>query len=562
MMLSPHDPATVYVGANMLFRSTDRGMTWKTISPDLTTQVDRDTLELMGIKGKELKIAKNDGVDNYGTLFTIAESKKKKGLLYTGSDDGQVQVSRDGGGSWTNVTSKVPGAPKWAYVSKVEPSKFDEGTVYLTFDAHRTGDYGTYVYQSTDYGASWKSIGANLPRGEVARTITEDLKVADLLYLGTETGLFVSLDRGRSWTKVKANLPTVPIYEITLHPRDNAMILATHGRAIWILDDLDPIQQYAQAQAVDAFLYDLSPAVYRSVANDRQDDSEGDMRFLGQNPPVGVTVAYQLKTKADSVRVVIKDQGGATVRELKGDAMKEKNAAGMNLVQWNLRTETIMPAKKPTGPPSSNPFAGFFGGSNEPGTQGPIVLPGEYRATLVVNGKEVATKPVTVRGDPEITITAQDRENRYRLLKELQQLQATANDGADALRTADQQLKAIKTELADSTKVPAPIRATLDSLNKELEPLKKTFGIRDPNEDFDFGGFRKILPIRVGFLAGNIGGAMAPPTAQDQASAGELKRLVPKAVGDVNAFLAKLKPFYQRLAAEGLYPPVPAAVKE
>jgi hypothetical protein len=190
------------------------------------------------------------------------------------------------------------------------------------------------------------------------------------------------------------------------------------------------------------------------------------------------------------------------------------------------------------------------------------VLPGEYRVTLVVNGKEAASKPVTVRGDPDVTITPQDRESRFRLLKELQQLQATASDAGDALRTADQQLKAVKAELADSTKVPAPIRAALDSLTKELEPLKKTYGIRDPNEEFDFGGFRKVLPLRVALLGGNIGGVTAPPTAQDLQSAAELKRLVPKSVDEVNAFLAKLKPFFQRLAGEGLYPPVPEAVKK
>jgi photosystem II stability/assembly factor-like uncharacterized protein len=562
MILSPHDPATIYVGGNKLFMSTDRGLNWKAVSPDLTTGVDRDTVELMGVKGKDIKIAKNDGVDSYGTLFTIAESRKKKGLLYTGSDDGQVQVSRDGGATWTNVTGKIPGAPRWAYVSKVEPSRFDEGTVYVTYDAHRTGDYGTYVYQSTDYGSSWKSLAGTLPRGEVVRTITEDQKNQDVLYLGTETGLFVSIDRGRSWIRVRANLPTVPIYEITLHPRDNAMILATHGRALWILDDLGPIQQYATAQTAAAFLFEPRPVAFRSVATERQDDSEGDMRFLGQNPPVGVTLTYQLRTTADSVRLVIKDPAGATIRELKGDAVKGKDAAGMNLVQWNLRSEPILPAKKPQGPPAPSPLSFFLPNTGDPGTPGPVVLPGDYRVALVVNGKEAATRSVTVRGDPDVTISQQDRESRFKLLKELQQLTATASDAADALRAADQQLKAVKTELADSTKVPAPIRAAMDSLGKELDPLKKTFGIRDPNEEFDFSGFRKILPLRVALLGANIGGVTAPPTAQDLQSAADVRRLVPKSVDDVNAFLAKLKPFFQRLASEGLYPPIPAAVKK
>ncbi|HEX9754690.1 MAG TPA: hypothetical protein VGA42_03250, partial [Gemmatimonadales bacterium] len=266
MMLSPHDPATVYVGANRLLKSTDRGHSWTAISADLTRAIDRDTMELLGVKGKDIRIARNDGVGAYGTLFTIAESRLKAGLLWTGSDDGLVQVSRDGGATWTNVTRGIPGAPALGYVSKVEPSKFAEGTVYVTFDAHRTGDYGAYVYASTDHGSTWRAIGGTLPAGVVARTITEDQKNADVLYLGAETGLWVTVDRGRQWHRVKANLPTVPIYEITLHPRENDMILATHGRAIWILDDLTPFQQYAEGRAAGAFLFDIAPATQWSLA--------------------------------------------------------------------------------------------------------------------------------------------------------------------------------------------------------------------------------------------------------------------------------------------------------
>jgi hypothetical protein len=190
------------------------------------------------------------------------------------------------------------------------------------------------------------------------------------------------------------------------------------------------------------------------------------------------------------------------------------------------------------------------------------VLPGEYRITLVVNGKEAATKSLAIRGDPDIQLSAEDAARRHRLLKDLQQLQASVGDAADAIRAADQQLRAVKTELSDSTKIPAPIRATLDSVTKELDPLKKQFGIRDPDEETDFGEFRKVLPFRLGGLVSNIGDAMAPPTATNVQVADELKRVVPKAVGDVNRFLARLKPLYQQLAAEGLYPPVPAPLKQ
>ena len=170
-------------------------------------------------------------------------------MIWTGTDDGVVSVTRDGGKSWNNVTANFAGVPKWTYVSDVVPSQHTDGAAYVTFDGHRGGDYGTYVFATTDFGATTKSIVSNLPKGEVARTIAEDPKNADLLYLGTETGLWVSHNRGGQWTRLKANLPTTPIYEIKIHPRDNDLILATHARGVWILDDPGVIQQWAKAEA-------------------------------------------------------------------------------------------------------------------------------------------------------------------------------------------------------------------------------------------------------------------------------------------------------------------------
>ena len=327
MMLSHADAATVYVGANKLLKSTDRGQTWSVISGDLTTGVDRDTLELMGAKGKEIKVAKNDGVDHYGALFSIAESWKNPRVLWTGSDDGLLHVTRDGGATWTNVTSKVPGAPKFAYVSKVEPSRYDEGTAYVSYDSHRTGDYGTYLFVTTDFGASFRSLAANLPKGEVVRTIAEDQKNGDVLYIGTESGLWVSTDRGRNWVRLRANLPTVPVYEITQHPRDNSMILATHGRAIWILDDMGPLQQYAAARGNDGWVFGSKGGTLRLPMTDQERSYQGDMLFLGENPAFAAFVSYTVKSKPDSVRIVIKDAAGAVIRELKGDTVRAHQTA-------------------------------------------------------------------------------------------------------------------------------------------------------------------------------------------------------------------------------------------
>ena len=177
--------------------------------------------------------------------------------MWVGSDDGVVSVTQDAGKTWTNVTSKISGVPKWTYVSDVLPSRAAAGTAYVAFDGHRGGDYNTYVFATTDYGATWRSIAGNLPKGEVARGLAEDRRNADILYLGTETGLCVSWNRGAQWTRIKANLPTMPIYEIKQHPRDNDLILSSHARGIWILDDLSPIQQWAKSEGADAFMFDI-----------------------------------------------------------------------------------------------------------------------------------------------------------------------------------------------------------------------------------------------------------------------------------------------------------------
>jgi hypothetical protein len=194
------------------------------------------------VKNSETTISRNDGVSAWPTIVALAESPKTPGLYYTGTDDGVVSMSRDGGKTWQNITKNIPGFPAGhAYVSKVVPSRFDAATVYVMVDNHRLNDFEPYIWASNDYGKTFRSIKANLA-GENVRTLTEDQRNPDVLYMGTESGLFLSLDRGKSWRRLKANFPNVRVDEITLHPRDNAMIIATHGRALWILDHLEAIQ--------------------------------------------------------------------------------------------------------------------------------------------------------------------------------------------------------------------------------------------------------------------------------------------------------------------------------
>ena len=242
IVISPYDSNTLFTAGNIVFKSTDRGHSWNAISEDLTTQTDRDELELMGVLGKDISRSRNDGISFYGNVTALNQSVLSEGLIYAGTDDGNVHVTRDGGKSWTDVTDRISGVPSMLYVSRLTPSAFDEGTVYATFDGHRSDNFEPYVRVSTDYGQSWNSITSNLPRGSVY-TIKEDTQKANVLYLGTEFGLFVSIDRGSQWTRW-SSVPTVAVYELVIHPREHDLVLGTHGRSFLVIDDVSPLREF------------------------------------------------------------------------------------------------------------------------------------------------------------------------------------------------------------------------------------------------------------------------------------------------------------------------------
>ena len=367
MMLSPHDSAIVYVAANRVFRAPDRGLTFTPISPDLTTgeDSDRERIVTMGVKGSDINIARNDGIVAFGTIVALAESPKTPGILYAGTDDGRLQVTKDGGKAWTDVYQKLPNAPKGAYVSRIAPSRFDAGTVYATIDNHRLNDYETYVYASKDYGQSWTSLNGNL-KGEVIKTVTEDTKNPDVLYLGAETGLFLSTDRGASWSRPKWNLPTVRVDEIVIHPRDNAMVVGTHGRAIWVLDHVEPIQEYAAARNTEAKLFTPPPSpMYRRPARDRNYEFWGNQVFYGENPPQSAVLSYFVKNKPNDVKLKITDAAGRDVREIAIPATAVK--AGINSACWDLRVQPVPPAV--TFPGAQGGGGGGGGGGRGGGNQ-------------------------------------------------------------------------------------------------------------------------------------------------------------------------------------------------
>ena len=381
-MLSHHDPSTVYLGGDRLFKSTTRGDSWIT-SPDLTKNIGRNDRPIMGVAGTAPMASKHDGAASYSNIVTIGESPLVPGIIWVGTNDGNVQVSRDGGATWKNVVDNVKGVPAETYVSRVEPSAFDAGTCYVSFDGHRTDDHKPYVFVTRDFGQSWTSIAANLPEGNV-NVIKEDPKNRNLLYLGTEYAFYISMTGGKDWKRFMTGLPTVRIDDILVHPRDNDLIVGTHGRSIWIIDDITPLQQMTDAvTAADAYLFEVRKATAWATDITKANGLNADKHFRGQNPQGGTAISYYLKAAATGdVKITISDATGRVVREM--DGTKD---AGLNRVQWNLGPTPVLGGR---GAAVAGGRGGR-GGRGVPFVTPNAVDPGTYVVKLAVGGKELMT---------------------------------------------------------------------------------------------------------------------------------------------------------------------------
>jgi hypothetical protein len=400
LLVSPHDSKVVYHAGNVLFRSSDRAKTWAPISPDLTRN-DRSKQQWSGgpITGD------NTGAETYCTIFAIAEAPAEKGVLWAGSDDGLVHVTRDGGKKWANVTANLEGLPKWATVRCIEPSPTDAGTAYLVADNHRMDDTKPYLYKTTDFGASWKSLTAGLPKDVYLHVVRIDPKKKGMLYLGTETGLRYSTDDGATWKPLKMNLPTVAVSDIKVKGDD--LVLGTNGRSIWILDDLTPVREMSDDVArEDVHLFPVVPAVRYRFA-----EKLNEKFFVKgfDNPAPGALIHYYLgKGTRKEVTLEVFDDKGTKVRTLtskeqkdpttiddEGDYSKPRpkpeplpTEPGLHRVVWDIRYDgarMIKGAKVDAGLPEV----------------GPLVNPGKYVLKLNVEGKTVS-REMDVRPDPRV----------------------------------------------------------------------------------------------------------------------------------------------------------------
>ncbi|MGD8321830.1 MAG: glycosyl hydrolase, partial [Gemmatimonadota bacterium] len=329
-IISPHDPNTLYAGLDQLFRSTDRGDSWVSLG-DLTTGTDRRTLEIMGERPDSFTLSLDDGIPYWPTITAVAESEFTAGELYVGTDDGQVQVSVDGGTTWDNATERVPGLPHMAWINAIHASKSVEGRVYLVANNYRNDDYANYLWRSDDHGRSWTSIVGDLPAERVTRAVKEDPRNPDVLYLGTEFGVFWSWDGGTHWVELSGGLPTVPVNDLVVHPRDNDLVLATHGRGIWILDQVSALQELTPEVAAEpAHIFSISPA--EEVRYRRERAHTGNMIFEGENPPAAAILDYWVRDAGTDVSLDVFDVEGNPVA-----SVRAPHERGVNRALWNLR---------------------------------------------------------------------------------------------------------------------------------------------------------------------------------------------------------------------------------
>lgn len=519
LVLSPHDKNTVYLGGSSVFRSTDFGQTWAKISDDLTT---RNPERLKTAGGPVF--TENTSAEYFETIISLAESPVQRDMLWVGTDDGNLQITSDGGKNWTNIGRNIKNVPADSSVSHVELSLTGASTAYVAFDRHKFDDYKPYVFKTTDGGKSFSNISGNLPEKAYVHVVREDPKNPGLIYAGTELGLYATYDGGKSWIELNLkNLPRVAVHDIIIHPRDNDLILGTHGRSVWVFDDATAIQKLnSNILQQSATLFDARPAYRFATRMTRY--GIGDKPFRGQNPPGGALLTYYLKDKPDdktTVKIQVFDAANKMVVELK-NLPKEK---GLNRTAWNLSQEGARPRRPPT--PEQLEFQGP--------PRGPQVLPGTYTAKLFVGDKVVSENRVEVRVDPTVQVSSSDLQTQFDLARRLRDMVSSTNDGLrqlDSLKLQSDQIEQVaKDRLAE---VPGDLTKAMTDYKKRLSDLLADLstnpedGIRSPGKFSD--------QLNGLYFTINDGNSAPTPTMKENYEL--LRKDLPAAIEKINKFVS------------------------
>ena len=441
LMASQHTSGTVYLGGNRLFMSKDFGMTW-TRTKDLTRQINRDTIVMMGVRNSDIRISRNDG-DAISEISNMAESPIDPKILWVGTDDGNVHFTTDGGTTWSQVAGNISGVKDGTFVGDIVASAASRGTAYVSFDAHRDGDFAPYLFRTTDFGRTWKAITNGLPQNDASiRSLTEYPGKPNVLFLGTERSMFVTHDSGTTWTKLTGNLPTTRYDDILVHPRTKDLVLGTHGRSVWILDDASPIAEWTPAIAAKpAHLFAVPRATLMLYWGDISNMAH--FFFTGENPAEGAAFTYHLSQPAQQVRLTVTNAAGRTIRELSGPTA----SGALHRVHWDLRFPPAAGGGRGGG--------GGGGGMDEEGGGGgggragsvalpipsrdispraPAIAPGTFKVALEVDGKVIETRTFEVRNDPLSPYTLAQHKARETFIMEAMDLQGRVDSLATAVR--------------------------------------------------------------------------------------------------------------------------------
>lgn len=526
LLFSPHDQNTLYAAGNMLFRTTNDGQSWQAISPDLT----RNDRSKQGSSGGPIT-KDNTSVEYYCTIFTVSESPVQKGVIWTGSDDGLVHVTQNGGGKWDNVTPKD--MPEWIQINSIEASPHAAGAAYFAGTMYKSDDFRPYLYKTTDFGRTWKKIVNGLPNDSFTRVIREDPHRRGLLYAGTETGMWISFDDGENWRSLQLNLPVVPITDLAIHKRDKDLVVATQGRSFWILDDLTILHQWKDAIA-DAHLFKPEES-YRMAGGGGRLPANAT---IGENPPAGVTIWYHLKEKPKGdAEIEILDSTGKSIKKFSskapegaegggpgggrrfgGGAARVPAEKGFNRFAWDLRY------------PDTKTFPGMILWAGM--TRGPKAVPGNYQVKLTVDGKTL-TESFELRKDPRIETTQDDFQKQFDLLSKISAKLTETHEAIISIRDVRKQANDTATRVKDhpgGKAIADAARALSDKLTAIEEELYQTKN-RSSQDPLNFP---IKLNNKLAALAGSVDGSDDRPTDQSYQVYDDL-------AGRIDAQLAKLK---------------------
>jgi photosystem II stability/assembly factor-like uncharacterized protein len=494
IFFSKHNTKKLYTFSNQVHVSTNEGESWDVISPDLT----RNDPEKQKSSGGPIT-QDNTSVEYYCTIFAAAESPITEGVLWTGSDDGLIHLTKNGGATWTNVTPK--GMPEWMMINSIEPSVFDAGTCYIAGTKYKTGDFAPYLYKTTDYGTSWKKITNGIPVEHFTRVLREDPKKKGILYAGTETGLYVSFDYGNNWQAFQLNLPIVPITDLAV--KENNLVVATQGRSLWILDDLTAIHQLSEAKGNDIYLFQPKDT-YRMRGG-----SQKKSLTTGTNHPSGVLTYFYIKdTKDKEIALSYLNTNNDTIKSFntknKKDKFKVKD--GSNYFSWNTRGEG---AEKLEG------MILWWASMNAP-----QAVPGEYKVVLTVDGESVS-QPITILADPNAESDLAGMKQQFDFITEINKTVDKAHKSIKKIRKINKQLKAFQEQYKDNDEVRTLVEKA-KKLSEEFSEIEKALYQTQNKSGQDPLNFPIRLTNKLAHLNSLVGMDDFPPTQQDIAVKNEL----------------------------------------